>query len=457
MNAPPPKSMPELRLLKGTADQSPQSQIRRQAVINIIRETFETFGFNPLETPILSHFDILSLKYGPDDPILEEIYHVADRGKRDLGLRYDLTTPLCRFVGMALEGHFSLPFKRYEIGKVFRDGPVKEGRLREFAQCDADVIGSNDPAVDAELLAVADRAFERMGLPVEIELNSRKVLWAILEEGGLDAAKREAATTVVDKWDKVGPEEVARELRELDLAPEAIERIFALLAVGDGGAETLKALDEALKSDLGREGLSELTAVCEALEDFKLVAPVRVTPRLARGLAIYTGIIFEFFCRDRSLIGSSIAAGGRYNRIVGEFLHPNNPERHGDYPCSGVSFGIEPITVALDKLGGAEGGRQTVTEVLVVPMEARREAFALAADLRRRGVKTDVDLSGAKLRKTFKRVNALGIPYMVLLGEDELTAGEVSFRDMDSGEQTRLPLDRAAEEIALRCGVAPGM
>ena len=449
------KASAELRLLKGTADQPPQRQIRRQAVIAAIREVFEAFGFDPLETPVLSHFDQLAQKYHPDDPILQEIFHVTDRGKRDLGLRYDLTAPLCRFVGMALRGRFPLPFKRYEIGKVFRDGPIKEGRLREFTQCDADIVGTSDPLADAECLAVADQVFQRLGLEAEIELSNRKILWAILEEAGLDGSKRDPATTALDKWDKLGPQEVARELGGLGLDSAAIERIFALLTAGEGGAESLQALDQALQSSQGREGLAELRAVLDASQELGLAIPVRFTPRLARGLGIYTGTIFEFFCRDRSVFNFSIGAGGRFDRIVGEFLHPDEPQRQADYPCVGLSFGIEPICVVLDKLAGDKGGPKTVTEALVVPMGARRQALQLAGELRRRGVKTDIDFSGAKLKKTFQRANALGIPYLVLLGEDELAAGEVSLRNMDSGEQVRIPLGRAAEEIALRCGLAP--
>ncbi|MCX7017171.1 MAG: histidine--tRNA ligase [Candidatus Sumerlaeota bacterium] len=452
-----PASLPELRLLKGTTDQPPQRQIRRQAVIATIREVFETFGFDPLETPILAHFDQLALKYGVDDPILEEIFHVTDRGRRELGLRYDLTVPFCRFVGMALRGQFSLPFKRYEIGKVFRDGPIREGRLREFTQCDADIVGSADPAADAECLAMADLVFQRLGLETEIELNNRKILWGILEEAGLDGAKRDAATTAVDKWDKIGVEGVRKELADLGLSDSAIERIFAHLATGARGEEGLKELEDTdLRGNaLFRTGLAEQRAILEAAKGFGLSAPIRLVPRLARGLGIYTGTIFEFFCRDRTLIDSSIGSGGRYDRIVGEFLHPGEPERQGDYPCVGVSFGIEPLTVALDKLRGAAAGALTVTEALIVPMGARDEALKLAGWLRRLGVRTDIDLSGGRLRKSLKRANAMGIPFLLMLGEEELAAGEVSLRDMTSGEQTRFPLTPdGADQIAARCQAA---
>ncbi len=446
-----PNAYPELRLLKGTADQPPERQIRRQAVMAVIRDVYETFGYSPLETPILSHFEVLALKYGPGDPILEEIFHATDRGKRDLGLRYDLTVPFSRFVGMALQGHFSLPFKRYEMGKVFRDGPIKEGRLREFTQCDADVVGIADPAADAECLMMAEMVFSRIGIDMEIELNNRKILWGILEEAGLESAQREAATTTVDKWDKVDRAEIVRELTALGLHGEQMEQVFQRLELS-GGIEIIEQLKSTLTSEVAAEGLRELEAVLETAQDFGLsMDRIRIVPRLARGLGIYTGTIFEFFCRDRSVISSSLGSGGRFDRIVGEFLHPAEPEKQANYPCVGVSFGIEPISVALDKMAADQIERKTVTEVLVVPMNTRKEALALAGRLRRAGARTDIDLSGGRLKKAFKRADQMGIPYLVLLGEDELAAGECTLRDMKSGEQLRLKLDSAAEEIARRC------
>ncbi|OPZ15954.1 MAG: Histidine--tRNA ligase [candidate division BRC1 bacterium ADurb.BinA364] len=442
--------MPELRVLKGTADQPPERQMRRQRVMNVVRETFERFGYNPLETPILSHFDLLALKYGPGDPILDEIFHATDRGKRELGLRYDLTVPFCRFVGMQLQGHFSLPFKRYEIGKVFRDGPIKEGRLREFTQCDADIVGANDFAFDAECMATAGPVFAALGIDAEIELNNRKALWAIMEEAGLAETHRDAATMAVDKWDKVPREEVVRELGELGLSPSQIERIFSLLEIEGGNDAILAALERALQSELGREGLAEIRAVLEACADLKVRIPIRVSPRLARGLGIYTGTIFEFFCRDRSIVSSSLGSGGRYDRIVGEFLHPGEPEKQWDYPCVGVSFGVEPIAVALEKIESGAAERKTVADAWIVPMGTRRQALGLAADLRGAGVRTEVDLSGSRLKKTFKRADQMGVPFLLILGEDEMAAGEVALRDMKSGEQTRLKLREAAGALAAR-------
>lgn len=450
MSQQPLESLPELRLLKGTADQPPERQIRRQGVMSVIREVYESFGYSPLETPILSHFEVLALKYGPGDPILDEIFHAVDRGKRELGLRYDLTVPFSRFVGMALQGHFSLPFKRYEIGKVFRDGPIKEGRLREFTQCDADVVGIADPAADAECLAMAEMVFPRLGIEAEIELNNRKVLWGILEEAGLAADQRDAATTSVDKWDKVERAEIARELEGLGLRHEQIGQVFARLEMS-GGVEIIAQMKESLQSAIAHEGLAELDGVLEAARDFGVdVGRIRIVPRLARGLGIYTGTIFEFFCRDRSILSSSLGSGGRFDRIVGEFLHPNEPEKHAAYPCVGISFGIEPISVVLNKIAGTKAERRTVTNVLVVSMGFRKEALQLTGRLRRAGVRTDMDWGGGRLKKAFKRADQLGIPFLVLIGEDELSAGEVTLRDMRSGEQTRVALETAPQAIAER-------
>lgn len=444
------KPLPEMRLLKGTADQPPQRQIRRSHIMRIIRQVYESFGYSPLETPILSHFDTLALKYGPGDPILEEIFHVTDRGKRDLGLRYDLTVPFSRFVGMALQGHFSLPFKRYEMGKVFRDGPIKEGRLREFTQCDADVVGIADPAADAECLAMAQIVFGKLGMETEIELNNRKILWGILEEAGLAIEQRDAATTAVDKWDKVDRTEIVRELTGLGLQSEQIEQVFARLEMC-GSIEMIAQIRQTLHSDIAQEGLAELEGVLDAAKDFGVdLAKIRIVPRLARGLGIYTGTIFEFFCCDRSIMSSSLGSGGRFDRLIGEFLHPDDREKQGNYPCVGISFGIEPISVALDKIQPAESERKTVTDVLVVSMGYRKESFELTGRLRQAGIKADLDWGGGRLKKAFKRADQLGIPYLLLIGENEMNDGEVTFRNMQSGEQVRLPFKTAQEEIARR-------
>ncbi len=447
----------EARLLKGTADSPPEKQIPRQKVIGVIREAFEIFGFSPMETPILCQFETLAHKYQQDDPILDEIFRATDRGERELGLRYDLTQPLCRFVSEALKGHFSLPFKRYEIGKVYRDGPIKEGRVREFAQCDADVIGSSDPASDAECLALYGQVFQRLGIDAEIELNNRKILWGILEEAGLRGARREAATVIIDKWDKVGAEEIRKELSKAGLAKPEIDSIFSNAEIGAKGVQGLKELESGTLKDnsLFLEGLAELRAVLEAVDDIGVPIPIKLTPRLARGLGIYTGTIYEVFLRDRTKMNSALGAGGRYDRAVGEFLHPDEPDRQWDYPSVGLTFGIEPICVVLDKMASGDSTPKTVVEVLVVPMGTRSEALRLVGQLRARGVKTEIDLSGDRMKKVFKRANNAGIAYIMVLGEDELAAGEVTLKDMDSGEQSRLSLDRAAEETALRCGIAP--
>jgi len=464
---------PRLRLLKGTEDLLPEDQIPRQRIIEALRQTFELYGFSPVDTPILSFFDILASKYAGGDEILKETYRLTDQGGRDLGLRYDLTVPFARLVGMYQGSRLRLPFKRYEIGKVFRDGPIKRGRLREFIQCDVDIVGTADPLAEAELISLADRAFARLGLEVRCEINNRKLLAGIVEEAGFAPELAPTVILSVDKLKKIGREGVEKEIldklagaapvergRSLveiygeervaawrEQAPRALGAMFDLLLVEGGGRERLAGLRARLHSPLAKQGLDELERCLAVLDRLSLETPIEFVPSLARGLEIYTGTVYEFFLRDESVLGASLAAGGRFDRIIGRFLHPDEPERAEQYPAVGLSFGLAPIQEAIRALRSAERPEHTVVQVRVVPLGAEMEAFRWAENLRASGVRTDLDLSGRKLRKSLEAANTLGIPYVGIVGEDEVARGLITLRDMRSGRQEALSLERAVEVI----------
>jgi len=467
------QSATELRLLKGTDDSLPEDQILREQIVAALRSTFETYGFNPVETPILSFFDVLASKYAGGDEILKETYRLTDQGGRELGLRYDLTVPFARLVGMYQGARVRLPFKRYEIGKVFRDGPIKKGRLREFIQCDVDIVGTANPLAEAELISLADRAFERLGLAVRCEINNRRLLASIAEVCGF--APELAATVIlsVDKLKKTGREGVEREIRgKLDpnvpvergqhlveiygpervaqwrsRLDETLERLFALLLIEGNRSEQLARFRSELPSANAQRGLDELERCLAVLDPLELRTPIEFTPSLARGLEIYTGTVFEFFLRDETIIGSSLAAGGRYDRIIGQFLHPDEPEKAENYPAVGLSFGVAPIQEAVQTLRPQSAPTHTVVEVIVVPLGTDAAAFQLAERLRSRGIRTDLDLSGRRLRKALEAVNTLGIPYVAILGGDEVASSRLTLRDMRSGRQEMVDLDQAVAII----------
>ena len=463
----------ELRLLKGTDDSLPEDQILREQIIGTLRSTFEIYGFSPVDTPTLSFFDVLASKYAGGDEILKETYRLTDQGGRDLGLRYDLTVPFARLVGMYQGTRIRLPFKRYEIGKVFRDGPIKKGRLREFIQCDVDVVGTTNPLAEAELVSLADRAFGRLGLEVRCEINNRRLLAGIIEAAGV--APELAATVIlaVDKLKKIGRDGIAKEIRD-KLDPDVpaergqhlveiygadyvalwrkdlhktLERLFALLLIEGDRAEQLARLRAELRSPLAQRGLDELERCLAVLDPLELHTPIEFAPSLARGLEIYTGTVYEFFLRDESVFSSSLAAGGRFDRIIGQFLHPDEPEKAEDYPAVGLSFGVAPIQETLRTLRPESAANHSVVEVVVVPLGADMAAFQWAERLRSRGLRTDLDLSGRRLRKALEAVNALGIPYVAIVGENEVASGRVTLRDMRSGRQELVDLDSAIEII----------
>jgi histidyl-tRNA synthetase len=459
----------ELRLLKGTDDSLPEDQILRQQIIEAICSTFELYGFSPVETPSLCFFDILASKYAGGDEILKETYRLTDQGGRELGLRYDLTVPFARLVGMYQGARIRLPFKRYEVGKVFRDGPIKKGRLREFIQCDADIVGTANPLAEAELVSLADRAFERLGLKVRCEINNRRLLAGIVEGAGFPPELVGSVVLSVDKLKKIGQEGVEKEIRD-KLDPgvpvergqhlveihgaervaqwragmdQSLERLFALLLIEGTRSEQLARLRAELPSPNAQRGLDELERCFAVLDPLGLGTPIEFTPSLARGLEIYTGTVCEFFLRDESVLASSLAAGGRFDRIIGQFLHPDDPAKAEDYPAVGLSFGVAPIQEAVRALRPESASVRTVVQVVVVPLGAEAGAFHWAEQLRSRGVRTDLDLSGRRLRKALEAVNALGVPYVAIIGENEVAGGKATLRDMRSGRQEMVDLDSA--------------
>jgi histidyl-tRNA synthetase len=420
----------ELQLPRGMRDFPPEEKILRDEVISVLKGIFELYGFSPLETPVVERWEVLSAKYSGGEEILKETFKLTDQGGRQLGLRYDLTVPLARFVGM--NPTIKRPFKRYQIGTVYRDGPIKKGRTREFYQCDADIVGSSSPLADAECVQLALDVFEKLGIDVEVKINNRKVLYELAQAAEIPEELTEAAILSLDKLEKIGPDGVLREMIERGIARVSAERFLS-------GAQDREALKKG-------EGYRELEPVLSALQDPRVVW----TPSLARGLSYYTGTIYEVYAKNSSVTGS-LAAGGRYDNMIGQFLGGSEK-----IPAVGISFGLEPILEVLKEKHPNRIMRKTVTQVYVIPFKTLlAEGRAICQQLRRAGIKTDMDFSAKGISDGLKYANAYEIPFVVIVGPDEVAAGKVKLRDMRSGEEKLLTVDEVPHQIKSQEGRSP--
>jgi len=408
----------ELQNAKGTKDIPPEEKIIKQKIVDTLKEVFELYGFNPLETPLLERYETISAKYAGGAEILKETFKLKDQGGRQLALRYDLTVPFSRFVGM--NPNLKMPFKRYQIGRVFRDGPIKLGRYREFWQCDVDVVGAKSMKADAECLMIAKEAFKRLKLDVIITVNNRKILDSMLEYAGVPKGKRTTTILSIDKLKKFGEQSVKEELIEKGLEKESIAKIINLISIKGDNQEKIKAL-EVLEN---KEGLEEIKQVLSYVE-------VEFDPSLARGLAYYTGTIFEIFLKD-SKIKSAITAGGRYDNMIPAFL-----ETEKEYPAVGISFGLDVIKDAMKD----ETSKKTVTKLFIIPIGTFKQALEITQKLRSNGINTDIDLNDRGPSKNMKYANALKIPYVIFIGEEELKSKKFKLKDMNSGEEQELSID----------------
>jgi len=435
-----------LRSLKGTDIHWPVEQIRRAGMVDALRTTFEQFGFSPAETPILQHFDILASKYAGGAEILKETYKLYDQGQRPLGLRYDLTVPFATMIGMG-HAQVRLPFKRYEIGRVFRDGPVSPGRRREFYQCDVDVVGVSSMGAEAELLALADMAFHRLRIGVRCQLNHRGFLTALLAELGVAGDQATDAILSLDKLVKVGDAGVKSELAAKGFNTVTITGILSALSIGKDVDPTqpeplFKAYAERhVGNPALQAALTELRALYQALADYGVTLPVAFVPTLARGLTIYTGPVFEFFLTKPHGITGAVAAGGRYDRIIGDILGAEGVSVQGEggaspFPTVGLSFGLEPLSEYLNEKAKDKPARSSVTDVLIVPLPGQQPAARrLASAMRRLGMNVDVEARDVRLKKSIQWADSNGIPFVAVVGEDEAAQNAAALKELASGKQ----------------------
>jgi histidyl-tRNA synthetase len=421
--------------LKGTRDFLPEEARIRQEVLTTVKSVFETFGFQPLETPSIESWEILAAKKGGGPEVLKETYSFKDKSGRMVGLIYDLTVPLARVV--ASNPDLPLPFKRYQIQKVWRYGDVAKGRLREFLQCDIDTVGSESMLADAEIIACAVAALERLGFKdFFVRINSRKVLTDILKQVGIEK-KTEDVLRVVDKLDKVGIDGVKDELKKLKVPESSMRKLLELISI-KGSASIL----EEVKKVLGKcEGISELEELLSFLASMGVSERIRVDLSLARGLDYYTGPIFEISAEEG--VGS-IAGGGRYDKLIGILSGR-------DVPATGISLGIERILEVMKSRKMVEEKKSSVKAFVAYPSQSLlNEVLKLVKELRSCSIQTDFDLKGRKLTRQLEYTDALKIPYVIILGEMELKKGVVRVRDMQKREEFEIKREDVAKFLGER-------
>ena len=414
----------KLMNVKGTYDFMPNDMVIRNEILKVLRENFERYGYSPIETPIINYYDLLSYKYSDDAEILSEIYRFKDQGDRDLGLRYDLTVPFCKVVG--LNKDLSLPFRRYEIGKVFRNGPVKLGRTREFYQCDVDVVGIDNRYIEAEQMLMAVKTYKSLGIDICIKYNNRKLMSGIIKLAGISDNHCDSVIGIIDKLDKVTHEELTKMLEDIGISSDKINKLFELF---DNNIEGYKQLVN--ENELIMEGVNELLEINKYLEELEISEDTIFSPTLARGLSIYTGIVFEFYDK-LGRISSALGAGGRYNKIITNFMDNGN-----SYPAVGLSFGLEPIFVILKE----EMQKLRLVDIYMVPLDTNTAVLKLATQFRDMGYRVLIEMNKKKIGKCFEYAEREKIKYVMIVGENEISSGNYKIKDMDKKEEYSLTIN----------------
>nr|WP_102716153.1 histidine--tRNA ligase [Paenibacillus castaneae] len=415
--------------VKGTYDFFGKEQALRRKVQRTLREAFELYDFDEMDSTIINELEFLTSKYAGGDEIIKEMYQFNDQRKRSLGLRYDLTIPFAKVI--ALNPGIELPYRRYEMGKVFRDGPVKKGRLREFLQCDVDVVGIKGPEAEAELMQLAVDVFRRLDIPVVLKWNNRRFLEEMLIAIGVPALESLSVMLTLDKLAKIGTDGVRLELADKGLDKRLIDAILELIESSCRSLEEL-ANKCGIQDSIGTKEAAELRGI---IREIGLEHACQFDPFLSRGLSFYTGTVYEIFDATNGY-SSSLGGGGRYDAIIGQLVGRDEVE----YQAVGLSFGMESIMALLEE-------RTIQTEqasVVVIPVGVTVvEVLQTAALLRENGLRAKLDTSGRKLKNILATVSSSGIRYVLLLGESEWKAGMVRLKDMEERTEREVTLDEA--------------
>lgn len=427
-------------ILPGFMELLPADQLLFNKMLDTIRSTYETYGFVPLDTPTIEKSEILLAKSGGETE--KQIYRF-NKGDHDLSLRFDLTIPLARYVAQHYN-ELTFPFRRYHIGKVFRGERPQKGRFREFYQCDIDIIGNESLSIinDAEILSVIYSTFKALGFAdFTIHINNRKILNGFFVSLGIE--NKSDVLRVIDKMDKIGEQAVVQEFKEMGLCDTAIDKIIQFIKIKGSKVEVIQSLKNLLIEEATfTQGLDELERVCEHIQHFGIPEENNaIDLTIARGLDYYTGTIYETILNNYPSIGS-VCSGGRYDNLAENYTDKK-------LPGVGISIGLTRLFYQLREAALLQTGKKaTPTMLLIIPMEGTIDySLAVATKAREAGISTEIYLNDGKIGKKIGYADKLGIPYTVVIGEDEVKSGLIKLKNMNNGEKEEMNTSQLIEKL----------
>ena len=432
------KKIIEPSILSGFIELLPREQVAFNKMKDIIRDTYESYGFIPIDTPVLEKSEILLAKSGGETE--KQIYRFQ-KGDTDMAMRFDLTVPLARFVAQHA-GELAFPFKRYHIAKVYRGERPQKGRFREFYQCDIDIIGNGSLSInnDAEIVSVINSVFKKLDFGAfTIMINNRKVLNGFFESVGV--TDKTEVMRIIDKIDKLGRENVAEELIKTGLSETNVEKILDFITIEGSAAEVVEKLKGlTIDNEEFKTGVTELEEVTKYIKAYNVEeSSFAINLKIARGLDYYTGTVYETVLNDYPQLGS-ICSGGRYDNLASNYTKQS-------LPGVGISIGLSRLFYQLSAAGILkEADTSTTSKILLVPMDGTLEYTLKSANLlREAGINTEVYLNSGKMGKKFAYADKLGIKFVSVIGEDEIARNVLSIKDMKSGEQKDYSISEAVE------------
>jgi len=420
------KTLTTPRRPSGFNEYLPSEQIEFNRLLDIIRHTYEKYGYAPIDTPDIELSEVLLAKGGGETE--QQIYRF-ERGKNDLSLRFDLTVPLARYVAEH-EGQLVFPFRRYHIGKVHRAERAQAGRFREFYQCDIDVIGSESSLTDAEFPAVINEIFDQFNFgEFTIRINNRLVLNGFFEGIGLTEVSADVLRAI-DKMEKISREDLVGELENIGLTAEQVGRVLAFTEISGTNDEVLESLENlGITNESFEGGVTKLRQLIEALRTMQVPEKrFKIDLRIARGLDYYTGTVYETVLNDLPGVGS-VCSGGRYDDLASNYTNTQ-------LPGVGISIGLSRLFYKLLEAGVIKPTQQSLAQVIIMPLDnnALPKALEIASHLRTLNVATIVHAEPGAMKKKFRYADRMGCRYVVVIGENELATGALSVKDMESGE-----------------------
>ena len=429
------------KTLSGFMELLPNEQVLFNQMQDKIRASYEKFGFLPIDTPVIESSEVLLAKAGGET---EKQLYTFTKGDSNLTLRFDLTVPLAKYVA-EYYNQITFPFRRYQIGKVYRGERAQRGRFREFYQCDIDIIGDGELNIinDAEIPAIMYETFMSLGLEnLSIHINNRKILNGLFKEADVEEKSVDIMRTI-DKIEKIGKETVIAIFKDdYNMTDNSIETIINFIEINGTTDEKLKKLKElGIENELYKQGVQELEEVIKHIRLFNVPdGCFEIDLSIARGLDYYTGTVYETFLNDYKSIGS-ICSGGRYNDLAGYYTDKN-------LPGVGMSIGLTRLFFILNDIGLIKTEKKSISDVLVISMvEDLSKSIEIANTLRNAGINTEIYFDNKKIKTKFKYADKLQIPYVIVIGEDEIKSGKFTIKNMNDGTQEQLEIEKIIEKL----------